>query len=228
MPRKVTRRRMRVGLGGFLTAALMVGAGASSAQAVTLIRSDADFILTQIKIAENHAGGGELRGPGPNQVSNPLFGYGLRTVDGRDNNLHARPAQVRRGRHRLHSAEPGQPDPRRGAAVRPRRPRSGPGRRPDELPADQRHRQRLAAAHDQQPDRRSDREQPRSGQRGGQQTMVRPRATTTTTRPLRTFCHPESSPPTRVFPLRTTRGSRCSASSSTTASTSSPRAATAR
>ncbi|MBJ7451053.1 MAG: hypothetical protein JHC71_03090 [Blastococcus sp.] len=78
---------MRVGLGGFLSAAIIAGAGAADAGAVTLIRSDLDFMLQQIKISEAHAGGGTLSGPGPNQVSNPLFPYGLRTVDGRDNNL---------------------------------------------------------------------------------------------------------------------------------------------
>jgi Ca2+-binding RTX toxin-like protein len=88
MPRKVRRRRLRVGIGGVVSAAVILsGAATSQAGAVTLIRSDLDFMLQQIKISENHAAGGELSGPGPLQVSNPLFPYGVRTVDGRDNNL---------------------------------------------------------------------------------------------------------------------------------------------
>ncbi|MDZ4090979.1 MAG: peroxidase family protein [Arthrobacter sp.] len=55
------------------------------------------FILKQIKIAENHAtkedaqgndvAGQPLMGLGPNQIANPLLPYGLRTVDGTENNL---------------------------------------------------------------------------------------------------------------------------------------------
>ncbi|MFN0280427.1 MAG: peroxidase family protein [Kineosporiaceae bacterium] len=76
------------GLGaGFLAATIAIGAGAGQAGAVTLIRSDLDFMLQQIKISENHASGAALLGDGPNQVSNPLFPHGVRTVDGRDNNL---------------------------------------------------------------------------------------------------------------------------------------------
>jgi hypothetical protein len=55
------------------------------------------FILKQIKIAENHAtkedaqgndvAGQPLLGDGPNQIASPLLPYGLRTVDGTDNNL---------------------------------------------------------------------------------------------------------------------------------------------
>lgn len=52
-----------------------------------LILSDLEFILAQIKIAEAHAAGGELFGPGPNQVSSPLLPFGPRTVDGRDTNI---------------------------------------------------------------------------------------------------------------------------------------------
>jgi Ca2+-binding RTX toxin-like protein len=50
------------------------------------------FILKQIKIAEHHAitegGPGQpLVGPGEFQIANPLLPYGLRTVDGSENNL---------------------------------------------------------------------------------------------------------------------------------------------
>src|SRR5688500_2466341 len=50
---------------------------------VTLIRSDLAFILEQIKIAEAHAAGADLASLLPNS----LVPWGLRTVDGRDNNL---------------------------------------------------------------------------------------------------------------------------------------------
>ncbi len=50
---------------------------------VTLIRHDLEFILEQIKIAEAHAAGTPLT----ELVSSPLLPYGLRTVDGSDNNL---------------------------------------------------------------------------------------------------------------------------------------------
>src|SRR3954466_8640487 len=54
--------------------------------------SDLRFILKQIKIAEHHAitetGPGQpLVGPGEFQIANPLLPYGLRTVDGSENNL---------------------------------------------------------------------------------------------------------------------------------------------
>src|SRR3954466_8660231 len=54
--------------------------------------SDLRFILKQIKIAERHAitetGPGQpLVGPGEFQIANPMLPYGLRTVDGSENNL---------------------------------------------------------------------------------------------------------------------------------------------
>jgi Animal haem peroxidase/FlgD Ig-like domain/RTX calcium-binding nonapeptide repeat (4 copies) len=73
-----------------LAAASLIGGSAvaaSDAQAVTLIKSDLDFIMKQIQIAEAHANGGALLGDGANQVGNPLLPYGLRTVDGSYNNL---------------------------------------------------------------------------------------------------------------------------------------------
>jgi len=58
-----------------------VGAG------FNLNASDLRFIRQQIRIAEAHAAGGTLLGTGPNQVPHPTLPYGLRTVDGRLNNL---------------------------------------------------------------------------------------------------------------------------------------------
>jgi Ca2+-binding RTX toxin-like protein len=58
----------------------------------TLNASDLKFILKQIKIAEHHATtesgpGAPLVGPGEFQIANPMLPYGLRTVDGSENNL---------------------------------------------------------------------------------------------------------------------------------------------
>ena len=53
---------------------------------VTYIRSDLDFILAQIKIAEAHAAGQPLFGPG-GLVPAYNLAWGLRTVDGTYNNL---------------------------------------------------------------------------------------------------------------------------------------------
>ncbi|KUM37169.1 heme peroxidase [Arthrobacter sp. EPSL27] len=70
---------------------------APTGQGFTLNAGDIRFILKQIKIAENHATkedaqgndvpGQPLMGSGPNQIANPLLPYGLRTVDGTENNL---------------------------------------------------------------------------------------------------------------------------------------------
>ncbi|MFL5365984.1 MAG: peroxidase family protein, partial [Myxococcales bacterium] len=53
---------------------------------------DLRFIFHQIEVSQFHAAGGVLLGPGPNQVSlngvaDPQLPIGLRTVDGKDNNL---------------------------------------------------------------------------------------------------------------------------------------------
>jgi hypothetical protein len=45
------------------------------------------FILQQIRIAEAHAGGGQLAGTGPLQIQSPQLPYGLRTVNGTFNNI---------------------------------------------------------------------------------------------------------------------------------------------
>src|SRR5688500_4991148 len=84
---KARARGIRAGVGCLLCAGILGGAGAAEASAATLIKSDLEFVLEQIKVAEAHARGGALFGTGPNQVSNPLFPYGLRTVGGEDNNL---------------------------------------------------------------------------------------------------------------------------------------------
>jgi Ca2+-binding RTX toxin-like protein len=84
------------------TLALVVGVGARlvpnaqaqapAGQGFTLNGSDLKHILKQIKIAEHHATtesgpGAPLVGPGEFQIANPLLPYGLRTVDGSENNL---------------------------------------------------------------------------------------------------------------------------------------------
>jgi Ca2+-binding RTX toxin-like protein len=53
---------------------------------VAYIRSDLDFILAQIKIAEAHAAGQPLYGPG-GLIPTYNLAWGLRTVDGSNNNL---------------------------------------------------------------------------------------------------------------------------------------------
>lgn len=53
---------------------------------VSYIKSDLQFILDQIKIAEAHAAGQPLYGPG-GLIPHYNQSLGLRTVDGKDNNL---------------------------------------------------------------------------------------------------------------------------------------------
>ena len=77
---------MKAALGAAICAAALDG-GADPARAVTPNGADLEFILEQIRRAEAHSNGGELLGTGPNQVPSPLLPYGLRTVDGRFNNL---------------------------------------------------------------------------------------------------------------------------------------------
>src|SRR5437899_12708782 len=69
-----------------------VGAG------FVLDAGDLRFIFHAIEIAQDHAVGGTLLGPGPNQVNlfgtpNPQLPLGLRTVDGSFNNLVQTPDQ---------------------------------------------------------------------------------------------------------------------------------------
>ena len=63
-------------------------------QGFVITADDLRFIYDQILVAQDHAAGGALLGPGPNQVHDPQLPRGLRTVDGTFNNLV--PAQVDR------------------------------------------------------------------------------------------------------------------------------------
>jgi len=61
-------------------------------QGFRIVAGDLRFIFHQIEVAQAHAAGGKLLGPGPNQVNlfgapNPQLPIGLRTVDGSFNNL---------------------------------------------------------------------------------------------------------------------------------------------
>ena len=126
-----------------------------------LVRSDLDFILKQIKIAEAHVAGTPLQ----DLIPNIRLAYGLRSVDGSENNLldlggfnqtdfgAADTTFPRLLTPVFHDADPV--------------PAGLPGRRhTDILYADQRLRVRLRAAHHLQPDRRPDRQQPGRGRRG--------------------------------------------------------------
>jgi Ca2+-binding RTX toxin-like protein len=61
--------------------------GGSAAVGFVLDAGDLRFIFRQIEIAEAHAAGGQLFGPGPNQVREPRLPFGLRTVDGSFNHI---------------------------------------------------------------------------------------------------------------------------------------------
>ena len=88
-------KRLRAALGGVVTAGLL--AGAAGAQAAEFDRTDLDFILTQIDIAEKHAAGQALFVPDvpatpedeslTGLVPKISLPYGLRTVSGADNNI---------------------------------------------------------------------------------------------------------------------------------------------
>ena len=56
-------------------------------QGFVITAGDLRFIFSQILVAQDHAAGGALLGPGPNQVHDPQLPRGLRTVDGTFNNL---------------------------------------------------------------------------------------------------------------------------------------------
>ena len=56
-------------------------------QGFTITAEDLAFILQQIRIGQEHAAGNALFGPGPLQVGEPRFAFGLRTVDGSFNNV---------------------------------------------------------------------------------------------------------------------------------------------
>ncbi|MHA7209186.1 peroxidase family protein [Arthrobacter sp. MDT1-65] len=99
VPTRLTAGLVALVLGsGVLPAVLAPAVSAAPVgQGLTLNAGDMRFILKQIKIAENHATkedaqgnivpGAPLVGTGPHQIANPLLPYGLRTVDGSDNNL---------------------------------------------------------------------------------------------------------------------------------------------
>jgi Ca2+-binding RTX toxin-like protein len=67
----------------------VVQAQAPDPTAVGFVLTDGDlrFIFRQIEIAQEHAAGNPLFGPGPLQVNDPRFPHGLRTVDGSLNHL---------------------------------------------------------------------------------------------------------------------------------------------
>src|SRR5262249_61814119 len=51
-------------------------------QGFHLDAEDLRFIFHAIEVSQDHAAGGELRGTGPNQGSDPQLPLGLRTADG--------------------------------------------------------------------------------------------------------------------------------------------------
>src|SRR5207302_3887497 len=76
------------GVGGQLFVPTTVHAQtAPTGSGFTINAEDLRFIYDQILVAQDHAAGGVLLGPGPNQVHDPQLPRGLRTVDGSFNNL---------------------------------------------------------------------------------------------------------------------------------------------
>src|SRR6059058_2116308 len=76
------------GVGGQLFVPATVHAQtAPTGSGFTINAEDLRFIYDQILVAQDHAAGGTLLGPGPNQVHDPQLPRGLRTVDGSFNNL---------------------------------------------------------------------------------------------------------------------------------------------
>src|SRR5437588_1740156 len=76
------------GVGGQLFVPTTVHAQtAPTGSGFTINAEDLRFIYDQILVAQDHAAGGTLLGPGPNQVHDPQLPRGLRTVDGSFNNL---------------------------------------------------------------------------------------------------------------------------------------------
>jgi len=74
-------------LGGNLIVPVVHAQTAPVGQGFVLTAGDLRFIYAQILVAQEHAAGGTLLGPGPNQVADPQLPRGLRTVDGSFNNL---------------------------------------------------------------------------------------------------------------------------------------------
>src|SRR5262249_12203331 len=67
--------------------AQVVTGGAPVGQGFVIDAGDLRFIYEQILVAQAHAAGGTLLGPGPDQVSDPHLPRRLRTVDGSYTNL---------------------------------------------------------------------------------------------------------------------------------------------
>jgi len=67
--------------------AQVVAGGAPVGQGFVISAEDLRFIYDQILVAQDHAAGLSLFGPGPNQVNDPQLPRGLRTVDGSFNNV---------------------------------------------------------------------------------------------------------------------------------------------
>ena len=227
MPRKARRRRIRTGVGVLSAAVLFGGAGVAEAEAATLIKSDLDFVLEQIKISENHAAGGQLSGTGANQISNPLFPYGLRTVDGEMNNLLPGQKEFGAADNVFNRLVPPLFRPAEKLTFDP----DGPG--PAQVGDDTSYTAKKGIVEDSQPRTISNlivdqTENNPAAVKAAKQNEGSSGSTTTTARRRRTRSSCPTGHRTRVFRRRTTRGSRCSASSSTTASTWSPRATAAR
>ena len=188
-------------------------------QGFNLNKSDLNFILKQIRIAENHA-----RSDRSVNLCNGLLGAGSGHPDPEQPGRR-RPA-VRPAHRRRHLQQPAVRRQRRRGPVEVRcgrpvlpAPRAGAVQVAAELPArhDRSGSHRSRASPDQQPDRRPDGEQPGRRRRG--------RTDDPRDHAVRHVASFPTWPPTSACPRRTTRGSRCSASSSTTASTWSTRAA---
>src|SRR5689334_14877030 len=78
---------MMPGVGGQFFVPTVSAQTAPTGQGFVLDAGDLRFIYEQILVAQDHAAGGTLLGPGPNQVHDPQLPRGLRTVDGSFNNL---------------------------------------------------------------------------------------------------------------------------------------------
>ena len=219
---------------GLVPAVAMVGPAAQAApagQGFTVTPADLAFILKQIKIAESHAATrrrrppcGTLVGNGPNQIPSPLVSYGLRTVDGSCNNLIA-------GQERFGAADQlfprlATPVFKNAEAVPTGFPAGSPTtyqsksgfvfdsepRTVSNLIVDQTSTNPAAVAAAENPLRTQGNEGVVACTRPDPRPARRRLACPTTRR-----CSSRTSPPTSDCPRRTTRCSRCSGSSSTTA-----------
>src|ERR1041384_283844 len=78
---------MMPGVGGQFFVPTVSAQTAPTGQGFDIDAGDLRFIYEQILVAQDHAAGGTLLGPGPNQVHDPQLPVGLRTVGGAFNNL---------------------------------------------------------------------------------------------------------------------------------------------